>query len=215
MNKEKFVPNVSQDEDNTGSKWSLDGLKEHWNSIGVNYDEQMEKIYDICVKTFIGVRKTVAAVTERLVPFRSNCFELFGFDILFDEKYNPWLLEVNLTPSLICDSPLDYKIKGQMVCDIFNMVGLVPCPMKHAEEFSASDDEPIRFPGNPLKILKSFQQAHERRGDWNLAYPASNHARYEIYDEMKTPLNLFIASHLLASPDGNIFARAKQEKEDD
>jgi tubulin polyglutamylase TTLL5 len=44
---------------------------------------------------------------EDYVPYRNNCFELFGFDILIDSNLEPWLLEVNLSPSLGCDSALD------------------------------------------------------------------------------------------------------------
>jgi len=46
------------------------------------------------------------------VPYRNNCFDLLGFDILIDSNLKPWLLEVNLSPSLNTDSPLDLKIKG-------------------------------------------------------------------------------------------------------
>lgn len=28
------------------------------------------------------------------VPFRSTCFEVFGFDIMLDEDYRAWLIEV-------------------------------------------------------------------------------------------------------------------------
>ncbi len=42
----------------------------------------------------------------------------------------PWLLEVNLSPSLDCDSPLDWKVKTHMLSDLFSLVGIIirnPC----------------------------------------------------------------------------------------
>ena len=42
----------------------------------------------------------------------SNCFELLGFDVLIDQDLKPWLLEVNLSPSMNTDSALDIKIKS-------------------------------------------------------------------------------------------------------
>jgi tubulin polyglutamylase TTLL5 len=39
---------------------------------------------------------------------KSNCFDLFGFDIILDSDLKPWILEVNLSPSLAFDSPLDF-----------------------------------------------------------------------------------------------------------
>ena len=53
-----------------------------------------------------------------------NCFELFGYDIMLDSDLNPWLLEVNLAPSLSADSPLDYNIKSNLIIDLFNLVGV-------------------------------------------------------------------------------------------
>ena len=63
---------------------------------------------------------------QQQVPFRNNCFELLGFDILIDNQLEPWLLEVNLSPSLGCDSPLDQRIKGSVVSDLFTLIGVVP-----------------------------------------------------------------------------------------
>lgn len=55
---------------------------------------------------------------------RTNCFEVFGFDILIDSDLKPWLLEVNLSPSLATDSPLDMTIKSNLLNDVFNLVGV-------------------------------------------------------------------------------------------
>ena len=55
---------------------------------------------------------------------RSNCFELFGFDVLIDENYQPWIMEINLSPSLNWDAPLDFKVKSKMIYETFNLVGV-------------------------------------------------------------------------------------------
>lgn len=44
-----------------------------------------------------------------------SCFEVFGFDIMLDQKLQAWLLEVNTCPALNADSPLDQAVKTNMV----------------------------------------------------------------------------------------------------
>ena len=61
---------------------------------------------------------------------RNNFYEVYGFDILIDEKLNPWLIEVNTCPSFNNSSPLDRKIKTTMLCDTFNMLGFTPYDKK-------------------------------------------------------------------------------------
>lgn len=58
-------------------------------------------------------------------PFKNQCFELFGFDILVDENIKPWLLETNLSPALSCDSPLDQKVKSNCIADLISLAGIV------------------------------------------------------------------------------------------
>lgn len=53
--------------------------------------------------------------------------ELYGFDILIDNQLKPWVLEVNLSPSLNMDQPLDLKIKSAMLADLFSLVGIQVC----------------------------------------------------------------------------------------
>ena len=54
-----------------------------------------------------------------------QCFEVFGFDVLLDAHLKPWLLEVNVSPSLSSSSPLDKNIKNKLMSDSFHIVGYV------------------------------------------------------------------------------------------
>jgi hypothetical protein len=58
------------------------------------------------------------------INIKNPCFELFGFDILLDSNLNPWLMEVNLSPSLHIDSPLDIKIKGELIAECLDLTSI-------------------------------------------------------------------------------------------
>lgn len=83
------------------------------------------KIKDIVIKTFISVEGDLKREVQQNVAYRTNCFQLFGFDVMIDDKLNVWLLEVNLCPSLAFDSPLDLKVKGKVIADLFSLAGIV------------------------------------------------------------------------------------------
>ena len=65
-----------------------------------------------------------------------NCFEILGFDVLIDESLRPWLIEINLSPSLNTDSAVDLKIKGNMIADTFTMVGIVSMEQRFSADKS-------------------------------------------------------------------------------
>ena len=52
------------------------------------------------------------------------CFEILGFDIFLDDKLRPWILEVNHSPSFSTDSPLDFKVKKNLVADVTTLLNL-------------------------------------------------------------------------------------------
>ena len=62
--------------------------------------------------------------TSKYPTFRNNCFELYGFDIIIDEYLKPWVLEVNVRPSLSSSSIFDNRIKTMLMCDALTLVGI-------------------------------------------------------------------------------------------
>lgn len=82
------------------------------------------KIHDIVIKTIIWAEDKIYNATRKHWPHRSNWFELLGFDVIIDSELKPWLLEVNLSPSLTSDSPLDMKLKSSLVAEMFNLIGV-------------------------------------------------------------------------------------------
>ena len=81
--------------------------------------------------------------------------ELFGFDILIDDTLKPWLLEVNLTPSLGCDSPLDVRVKSALIADLLTLVG-VPAVDPILRPKSSHPHKLL----NPAKRMSSVSRAY-------------------------------------------------------
>jgi tubulin polyglutamylase TTLL5 len=74
---------------------------------GLDVPNVKRQIDDIIIKTILSMENSVNQACEMYVPFKNNCFQVFGFDVLIDNDMKVWLIEVNLSPSLSCDSPLD------------------------------------------------------------------------------------------------------------
>ncbi|NWY48381.1 TTLL4 polyglutamylase, partial [Sylvia atricapilla] len=108
-----------------GHKWALKALWSYLTQKGVNSEAIWEKIKDIVIKTIIASEPYVNSLVKMYVRRPYCCHELFGFDIMLDEKLKPWILEVNISPSLHSNSPLDVSIKGQMIRDLLNLAGFV------------------------------------------------------------------------------------------
>ncbi|XP_046602645.1 tubulin monoglutamylase TTLL4-like [Neodiprion lecontei] len=179
VNKESmdYVSNDSMDQPK-GHKWALKCLWRYLRAQQVDVDGLRTKIHDIVVKAVISGESSVHCFSRvHLAPgSKHNCFELLGFDILIDENLKPWLLEVNISPSLHAPSPLDVGVKGHLVRDVLNLVGYrVPPPVlrKMAERrdlgFFYQDFRATEKPLSSKEKRKQMQFMYQReRGDSKL-----------------------------------------------
>ncbi|XP_060080491.1 tubulin monoglutamylase TTLL4-like [Ylistrum balloti] len=106
-----------------GHKWGLKALWNYMKRQGVNTAAIWENIKDLVIKTIVCADSPINSMIKANVRSRYCIHELFGFDILLDENLKPWILEVNISPSLHSNSQLDINIKGQMIRDLFNIAG--------------------------------------------------------------------------------------------
>jgi len=122
------------------SKWSLTELRLHFEREGMDFKAMFDAIKDLVIKTLIAVEEPMQVEWHRTLgceeegwaargasgAHRGSCFELYGFDVLVDANLKPWLLEVNICPSLSSGSPLDKRIKTKVVADVLTLSGVHP-----------------------------------------------------------------------------------------
>jgi tubulin polyglutamylase TTLL5 len=89
--------------------------------LGIDMNLLWSRIYDVILKSLMSVDGYITAGIKKMAT-KNICFELLGFDILLDADMKPWLMEVNLSPSLATESPLDLKIKSNLFLDSMNLV---------------------------------------------------------------------------------------------
>ncbi|XP_053330304.1 tubulin polyglutamylase TTLL5 [Spea bombifrons] len=107
-----------------GNKWTMSAMLRYLKQDGRDTAALMSQIEDLIIKTVIAGELPIASACRAFLAHRGNCFELYGFDVLIDVNLKPWLLEVNLSPSLACDAPLDLKVKASVISDMLTLIGV-------------------------------------------------------------------------------------------
>ncbi|KAJ4437028.1 hypothetical protein ANN_17161, partial [Periplaneta americana] len=145
-----YIKSEDPEAEDVGHKWTLSALLRHLRAQGTDTSLLMQRIEEVVVKAILASAPPIISACRMFVPHPRNCFELYGFDILIDSALKPWLLEVNLSPSLGCDSPLDVRVKSAMLVDLLTLVGLptVDPMLRRANE--------SRRPQSQLDILKKL-----------------------------------------------------------
>ncbi|CAN0211353.1 unnamed protein product, partial [Discosporangium mesarthrocarpum] len=61
---------------------------------------------------------------QQTIIHDKQCFELYGYDVLVDSDLNPWLLEVNASPSLSAENPSDLALKSKLISHVLDVVDM-------------------------------------------------------------------------------------------
>ncbi|XP_053615363.1 tubulin monoglutamylase TTLL4-like isoform X6 [Plodia interpunctella] len=131
-----------------GHKWTLQTLFQYLKTEkNIDTDALWESLKDLVIKTIISGEASISSLTKANITSRYNCYELFGIDVLLDEDLKPWLLEVNISPSLHSASPLDIHVKGPLVSTVLN-IAQFQVPLRTNLEM-LSKDKPNKLGGLP------------------------------------------------------------------
>ena len=141
----KHSPNYGVDKERVGAgcKWTLRQLRHYFHQTGIDDNPVWGKIINIIILTLV--------IQAGQVPRVDRCFELYGFDIMIDDKLKPWLLEVNFSPALSADCQADILVKKNMLHDLVEM-------MQFREEDKLHGGEDAR----QIQIKKAYGSSNRR-----------------------------------------------------
>ncbi|VDP86761.1 unnamed protein product [Echinostoma caproni] len=106
-----------------GGKWTTENFR-LWLE-GTKGKAVSDKLFDEIHWIIVHSLRAVANV---LINDR-HCFECYGYDIIIDDNFKPWLIEVNASPSLSATTASDRILKYKLVNDVINIVipnGIIP-----------------------------------------------------------------------------------------
>lgn len=86
------------------------------------------------------------------------CFHILGFDVMLDNKCKPYLLEVNHSPSFTTDTKLDEKVKGTVIRDALQILGLTKKRKQMYKMNTEACEEIKRRTGKTVQLPDAFRE---------------------------------------------------------
>ncbi|EGF77287.1 hypothetical protein BATDEDRAFT_35990 [Batrachochytrium dendrobatidis JAM81] len=188
--------------DLSDNKWTLSTLQEYMTLHGYNFPPVMDKIRSLLIKTIMSAHTQNTGGVRLYVNNRRSCYEMFGFDVLFDTDLKPWLMEVNISPSMKASCDLDFELKSKVAVDLFNLVGIRIKDLEMAKAAQSSKtafkwkrpflttlernkqrsvmaneclDILQKLTSDDLKILKETEDENARKGGFERLYPSTKY----------------------------------------
>uniref|UniRef100_A0A3Q3GCE8 Tubulin tyrosine ligase-like family, member 2 n=1 Tax=Labrus bergylta TaxID=56723 RepID=A0A3Q3GCE8_9LABR len=123
-----------------GCKWTMSKFRHFLHSQDVNQNLLWQRINNIVTLSLLTIAPSV--------PSCPNCLELFGFDVLVDVRFKPWLLEVNYSPALTLDCPADVAVKKRLIGDLVDLMNYTLVDGLREKAYQRRGCEKSRFHAN-------------------------------------------------------------------
>lgn len=108
------------------------------------------------------------------------CFEILGFDIMLDANLKPWILEVNHSPSFSTDSPLDFKIKKNLISDTLRLLNLSLGKKQKYKKQKQLEFQKRQMQGKPRATHEEKERMKARRIRNRDMFEKKNLGEYEL-----------------------------------
>ncbi|KAH6570186.1 hypothetical protein BASA62_004438 [Batrachochytrium salamandrivorans] len=192
------------------NKWTLGTFKEYMRLHGHDFEPVMKKIKSLFIKTIMSSHRQNTSGVRLYVTNRKSCFEMFGFDVLLDAELRPWLMEVNISPSMKASCEIDFDLKSKLAVDLFNLVGVQVYDLEMGKAAQTSKNSPLwkkpllstlekrkqreamlnksldllkELSPDDIRILKETEDENSRKGGFERLYPSPefiNHHKFFI-----------------------------------
>ena len=185
--KNKKYMNPKNDMDESANKWNLKTYRNYLRKKNINVELLFDKIKDIIIKTLISGQKEIIKTTEKLKLNDLNMFNLFGFDIFINDKFDPFLLEVNTRPFMYEYNKYDKIIKSNLFVDTLNIVGITL--FSHDKKHKAFDKVFNYAKKEEKRVDDALCELTRPRGDYELIFPLKNnidkYSKFFLYKKGK------------------------------
>ncbi|CAL8069670.1 unnamed protein product [Calicophoron daubneyi] len=121
---QKHSQGFIRDDEEGGTKRRITTLNRWFKDNGYDTEKIWNDVDDVVIKTVLCGYGVLRHNYRTCFPNHiasSACFEILGFDIMFNNKLKPYVLEVNHSPSFNTDSKLDKEIKESMIWDTIQL----------------------------------------------------------------------------------------------
>jgi len=206
-NSEKFIFNEDANENTIGHKRSLTSIFETIQKMNYNVDKIKSDIEDAIIKTLLTIQPSLSHLYNscQTNDFDGGCcFEILGFDFIFNYKLKPFLLEVNHAPSFSTDTPFDWEIKKDLIRDTIKLLHITRKKkinflniqkheiMKRMLVDKVKNSFKTKLIKKEKRIQKRVEYEGKHLGGFKLIYPNPNNNLYEVFlNESKRKFNAF------------------------